>query len=45
VPMRAVGIRDTFACTGPDPETMLDRFGFRPEDIARAAREALGEAR
>ena len=45
VPMRAVGIRDTFACTGPDPEAMLDRFGFRPEDIARAAREALGEAR
>lgn len=41
VPMRAVGIRDTFACTGPDAETMLDHFGFRPGDIARAAREAL----
>lgn len=43
VPMRAVGIRDTFACTGPDPETLLDHFGFRPGDIARAAREALAD--
>jgi len=41
VAIQAVGIRDTFACTGPDPEALLDHFGFGPEDIARAAREVM----
>ncbi len=40
-PAVPVGIRDTFVCTGPDPESLWDFCGLGPQDIARAAREAL----
>jgi len=41
VPVKAVGIQDTFTCTAMDVDSILDHFGFRPEDIAQAAREVL----
>jgi transketolase len=44
VPVEAVGIRDTYCCTGPDPETLWDHVGLRPQDIAAAARRALARA-
>jgi transketolase len=41
VPIKRVGIADRFAETGPYFE-MLDRYGMSVEDIAAAARQALG---
>lgn len=41
VPARAVGIQDTFTSTAMDVDRILDHYGFRPEDIAGAAREIL----
>lgn len=41
VPMRMVGVPDTFAPTG-SAEWLLDYFGISPSGIAAAAREVLG---
>ncbi len=37
VPQACVGIKDTFACTGPDPEAIMDAYGLGARDIADAA--------
>ena len=41
VPMRFVGINDTFAESGT-PEELLKKYGLTAADIVRAARELLG---
>ena len=41
VPVQAVGIRDTFTCTAPDPEAIWDFVGLKPAAIARAAKQVL----
>jgi transketolase len=41
VPVKAVGIQDAFTCTAMDVDSILDHFGFRPEDIAQASRQVL----
>jgi transketolase len=45
VPLERVGIRDTFARTGPDPETLMDAFGLGVEDVVAAARQAIARKR
>jgi transketolase len=40
-PVIRVGIRDTFARTAPDPETLMDAFGLGVSDIVQAAEQAL----
>jgi transketolase len=40
-PIEMVGLRDTFAETGPDPETLMDACGLAVLDIVSAARRAL----
>jgi transketolase len=41
VPLERVGIHDTFARTGPDPEAVMDAFGLGVEDVVAAARRAV----
>jgi transketolase len=41
IPVYPVGLRDSFACTGPDPETLWDHVGLRTENIVDAARHVL----
>ncbi len=41
-PLEMVGLNDTFAETGPDPDTLMDAVGMSVEDIVRAARKAAG---
>ena len=36
-----VGLNDTFASTGPDPETLMDAWGLGVADIVAAARRAV----
>ncbi|MDO8525683.1 MAG: transketolase family protein [Candidatus Omnitrophota bacterium] len=40
VPMKMVGVRDRFGCSG-EPEELFKYFGLTAEDIVKAAREAL----
>ena len=40
-PVVRVGIHDKFACTGPDPETIMDALGMGVQDIVSAARQAI----
>src|SRR5437762_7897599 len=40
VPMRFVGIKDTFAESGP-PEGLLAKYGLTAGDIVRAAKELM----
>jgi transketolase len=40
-PVLPVGIQDRFMCTAPDPESLWDFCGLRPEDIATRAEELL----
>ncbi len=40
-PVEMVGIRDTFAETALDHESLLDKYGMSVEDIAGAARKVL----
>jgi len=40
VPLERVGIADTFARTGPDPETLMDALGLGVNDIFLAAQRA-----
>jgi transketolase len=41
VPLACLGIKDTFACTGPDPETIMDAYGLGVRDIADAALKVM----
>ena len=36
VPLETVGVHDSFAQTGPDPETLMDAVGLSVDDIQRA---------
>lgn len=36
-----VSLKDAYSRTGPDPETLWDYCGLRPEDIVRAAKAVL----
>jgi transketolase len=40
-PVEAVGLRDTFAETGPDTESLMDACGLAVDDIVAAARRAM----
>ena len=42
VPVEMVGIQDTFAETALDHDSLLDKYGMGVEDIARAAKRAVG---
>ena len=43
VPLQRVGIADRFACTAPDPETLMDVCGMAVEDIVAAAERAIAQ--
>jgi transketolase len=45
VPQARIGIRDTFTCTGPDPETIMDAYSLGIRDIANAASRVLEKKR
>jgi transketolase len=45
VPLARLGIKDTFACTGPDPETIMDAYGLGISDITDAASKIVGKKR
>ena len=40
-PVEFVGLNDTFAETGPDPETLMDAWGLSVQDIVAATHRAL----
>ena len=42
VPVEMVGLADTFAETGPDPETLMDAWGLSAEAIVEAAVRVSG---
>jgi transketolase len=42
VPMRFIGLNDTFAESGP-PEALLTKYGLTAGDIVRAAKELMGK--
>ncbi|MEB2287711.1 MAG: transketolase family protein [Anaerolineae bacterium] len=44
-PVEFVGLKDTFAETGPDPDTLMDAWGLGVSDVAAAARRALERRR
>ncbi|MFW5714230.1 MAG: transketolase C-terminal domain-containing protein, partial [Brevefilum sp.] len=39
--LERVGIRDTFAKTGPDPESLMDACGLSVNDIIQACKKAM----
>lgn len=41
--VEAVGLQDTFAQTGPDPETLMDAMGLSVENIVAAVLRALNK--
>lgn len=41
-PLEMVGLNDTFAETGPDPDTLMDAVGMSVQDLVQAARKAAG---
>jgi len=41
VPLEMVGLNDTFAQTGPDPETLMDASGLSVKDIVGAVKRAV----
>ena len=41
VPVEPVGIKDRFACTAMDVESLLDYMGLDPESISRSAKKVL----
>jgi transketolase len=45
VPLVRVGIHDTFARTGPDPDAVMDAFGMGIADIVKACRAAVAQKR
>ncbi len=42
-PLERVGIRDAFAKTGPDPETLMDACGLSVQDITQACKAAVNK--
>ena len=42
VPMRFIGLNDTFAESGP-PEALVEKYGLTAENIAKAVRELVGK--
>jgi transketolase len=40
-PVEFIGLNDTFAETGPDPETLMDAWGLAVGDIVAASKRAL----
>jgi transketolase len=40
-PVEFVGLNDTFAETGPDPDTLMDAWGLSVNDVVEAARRAV----
>ncbi len=40
-PIRRIGIRDTFARTAPDPDTLMDAYGLGIGDIVKTSKELL----
>jgi transketolase len=40
-PLERVGIRDCFARTGPDPDSVMDAFGMGVADVVAAAQRAV----
>ena len=40
-PLERVGIHDTFAMTGPDPDTLMDALGLGVQDIVQSAEKVL----
>ena len=40
-PLERVGIRDAFAKTGPDPETLMDACGLSVQDITQACQAVI----
>jgi transketolase len=42
VPMRFIGLNDTFAESGP-PEALLAKYGLTASDIVKAAKELVGK--
>ncbi|NLF01220.1 MAG: transketolase family protein [Anaerolineales bacterium] len=40
-PVERVGVNDTFACTGPDPDSLMDAYGLAIEDIVAAAKRCI----
>lgn len=40
-PLTRVGVRDTFARTAPDPESLMDAFGLAVEDVVGAAQRSM----
>lgn len=45
VPIEMVGLADTFAETGPDPETLMDAWGLSISDIVHASQRAVSRKR
>jgi transketolase len=45
VPLVRVGIHDSFARTGPDPDAVMDACGLGVADIVKACRAAVGQKR
>jgi transketolase len=41
VPMEMVGLADTFAETGPDPDTLMDAWGMSCQDVVSAVYQVL----
>jgi transketolase len=45
VPIEYVGLNDTFAETGPDPDTLMDAWGMSVADVVAAAQRVLRRKR
>ncbi len=45
VPIEYVGLNDTFAETGPDPDTLMDAWGMSVADVIAAAQRVLRRKR
>jgi transketolase len=41
VPVIRIGIKDTFACTGADPESIMDAYGMSIDDVVQAVIRAM----
>jgi transketolase len=41
IPLEMVGIKDTFARTGPDPDTLMDAYGLGVADIVEASLRSI----
>ena len=41
IPVEAIGLKDTFAQTGPDTESLMDASGLSVEDIVSAVKQVI----